>query len=413
VPQAEIRLYASKFGCDVRHAFAPPATHPKVGFLFIGGAHHMLHLVPVALELARQGACDVHLFVGAPEDRVALERLLTRFGASMPIAMLPTPQWARVIARVRSDWASLKLPRIYAGRRMLAEMDVLVTAERTSTMLKRLPGRTPLLVHIPHGAGDRAKGFEQRIKMFDHVIVAGPKDRARMIAEQVVAPDDCSVSGYIKLAGVLALQRLGEVGEPLFANDRATILYNPHFAPGLSSWDHFGEGLVRDVVERTDCNLIIAPHVRLRDRLSKGEQRRIEALAVPGRVIVDLGSERSFDMTYTLAADIYVGDVSSQVYEFLHRPRPCLFLNATGGDRRADADFAFWNLGEVVDRPSDLLTALIEARARHSGFMALQADAVAQAFGPIGSEAVRNAAATIARLAGAGVAETGPVVRAA
>jgi CDP-glycerol glycerophosphotransferase (TagB/SpsB family) len=247
--------------------------------------------------------------------------------------------------------------------------------------------------------------------MFDHVIVAGPKDRGRMIAEQVVAPNDCSVSGYIKLAGVLALQKRGQVAEPLFANDRPTILYNPHFAPGLSSWDLFGEGLARDVVERTDCNLIIAPHVRLRDRLSEAEQRRIEALAVPGRVIVDLGSERSTDMTYTLAADIYVGDVSSQVYEFLHNPRPCLFLNATGGDRRADADFAFWNLGQVVDRPSDVLAALLEARSRHPGFAALQADAVAQAFGPIGDQAVRNAAATIARLSGAAAA--GQVVRAA
>lgn len=29
-------------------------------------------------------------------------------------------------------------------------------------------------------------------------------------------------------------------------------------------------------------------------------------------------------MTYTPAADIYLGDVSSQSYEFLLDPRPCL-----------------------------------------------------------------------------------------
>ena len=37
----------------------------------------------------------------------------------------------------------------------------------------------------------------------------------------------------------------------------------------------------------------------------------------------DPGSPASTDMTYTRAADIYLGDVSSQVYEFIAEPRPC------------------------------------------------------------------------------------------
>jgi len=404
-------VYATNFGSGFRDASGPAIAGPKVGFLFIGGQHHMLHLAPVAVELARERACAVHLFVGAEEDRAALERLLARLGARMRIEVLPTPSWARIIPRFRPGWASLKLPRIYAGRRLLGTMDVLVTAERTSTMLKRLPGKTPLLIHIPHGAGDRAKGFEQRIRMFDHVIVAGPKDRARMIAEGVVEPDACSISGYIKLAGVLALQRRQQITARLFTNDRPTILYNPHFAPDLSSWSMFGEEIARAVIDRTDWNLIIAPHVRLRDRLSELDRRRIEALAQDGRVIVDFGSERSTDMTYTLAADIYVGDVSSQVYEFLYRPRPCLFLNATGAERRSDPAFAFWNLGEVIDKPEDALVAVLRASERHGAFATAQADAVAQAFGPIGAEAVGNAAATIAKLAGVGAAA--PLIKAA
>jgi len=32
----------------------------------------------------------------------------------------------------------------------------------------------------------------------------------------------------------------------------------------------------------------------------------------------------AIDMTYTRLADVYLGDVSSQVYEFLREPRPCL-----------------------------------------------------------------------------------------
>ena len=398
--RSERQVYASNFGSEFRDMPEGSANRPKVGFLFIGGAHHMLHLAPVAVELARQRFFAVHLFVGSREDKAALEQLLNRFGARMRIELLPTPPWARMITRLRRGWSALKLPRIYAGRRMLGAMDLLVTAERTSTMLKRLPGRAPLLVHIPHGAGDRAQGFEPRIRLFDHVIVAGPKDRSRMIAAGVVEPQACTVSGYIKVAAVMALRRRSQPPERLFANDRTTILYNPHFAPDLSSWSLFAERLARSVIAGTDNNLIVAPHVRLRERLSEGEQRRIEALAVDGRVIVDWGSERSTDMTYTLAADIYVGDVSSQVYEFLHRPRPCVFLNATGGERRSDPNFAFWNLGEVVDDPDDVAAALRRAASRHIEFEPLQIEAVGQALGPAGTPAVVNAAQTIAMLAG-------------
>jgi hypothetical protein len=387
-----IAMSFPKGKCRTRRTAVEPA---KVGFLFVGGAHQMLHLAPVAVELARQGRVAVHLFVGVPEDEAALRAVLQRLRARIPITLLPTPFWARVLPNIRARWAALKLPRIFAGRRMLRGMDVLVTAERTSTILKRLPGRAPALVHIPHGAGDRAQGFEPRIRLFDHVIVAGPKDRDRMVAAGLVTPDRCTVSGYIKLDAVRSLHER-QLPARLFANDLPTILYNPHFAPGLSSWDAFGPALVRDILADGGFNLILAPHVRLRERLSLAEQDAIRSFAADPRIIVDLGSERSSDMTYTHAADIYVGDVSSQVYEFVHRSRPCVFLNATGQDHDADPDFHFWSFGEVVVRPDDALRAIHAAPARHPEYAALQAQSVERAFGSAaGSGAVANAAATI------------------
>jgi CDP-glycerol glycerophosphotransferase (TagB/SpsB family) len=113
------------------------------------------------------------------------------------------------------------------------------------------------------------------------------------------------------------------------------------------------------------------------------------------RVIVDLGSERSSDMTYTLGADIYVGDVSSQIYEFVYRPRPCLFLNATGSDHSADPDFRFWTFGDVIDDPGDILPAIRRAREHHSIYVPAQIQAVEHAFGPRDTDAAANAAAII------------------
>jgi hypothetical protein len=40
-------------------------------------------------------------------------------------------------------------------------------------------------------------------------------------------------------------------------------------------------------------------------------------------ILIDTGSTRLVDMTYTLSADGYIGDVSSQIYEFSFIRAPC------------------------------------------------------------------------------------------
>ena len=54
-------------------------------------------------------------------------------------------------------------------------------------------------------------------------------------------------------------------------------------------------------------------------------------------------------MTYMLAADIYLGDVSSQVYEFLLEPRPCIFLNGHNVPWQDNPYYSHWTLGQVID----------------------------------------------------------------
>ena len=45
-------------------------------------------------------------------------------------------------------------------------------------------------------------------------------------------------------------------------------------------------------------------------------------------VLVNVGT------VYVRAASLYIGDASSQVYEFLERPRPCIFVNCHGVEWR-------------------------------------------------------------------------------
>src|SRR3546814_11439548 len=77
---------------------------------------------------------------------------------------------------------------------------------------------------------------------------------------------------------------------------------------------------------------------------------------------IDLGSVRSIDMSYTMAADIYLGDVSSQLSEFMLKPRPCLFLNPRGTNWKNDANYLSWTLGPVIPGTEELEKGIEEAQ---------------------------------------------------
>ena len=74
----------------------------------------------------------------------------------------------------------------------------------------------------------------------------------------------------------------------------------------------------------------------------------------------------------TLAADLYIGDVSSQVYEFVTRSRPCLFVNAHAAVWDGNPDYAMWKLGEVVAPDCDPLVAIDRAWASFPGYADVQ-----------------------------------------
>ncbi len=110
-----------------------------------------------------------------------------------------------------------------------------------------------------------------------------------------------------------------------------------------------GRAVMEQFVVSSRYNLIFAPHIMLFhrpfvvtiDRLRIDRPGKIDPrwLAAPN-IHIDTCSPALTDMTYTRAADVYLGDVSSQVYEFLSESRPCVFLNAHDVDYRGDANYS-------------------------------------------------------------------------
>jgi CDP-glycerol glycerophosphotransferase (TagB/SpsB family) len=350
--------------------------------------HQAAHCVPIAAALHRRGI-DVTVITTSEALGSETARLAELLGAAeIPIVEL---RLRRVGSRIAAALFDRVLPAaklaIYGDNvDIFAGFDALIVAEKTSAILKTRYRLDQLkLVHTRHGAGDRAIGFDKASSRFDLVLVSGAKIYERLRAEAGVRPEKMAVVGYPKFD----LLALSPPSLPFARNGRPTVLYNPHVSPHLSSWYRQGRAVLDHFLRDDRYNLIFAPHVMLFqrrfvlsiehfgiDRPGGIERRYYDA----PNIHIDLGSRASTDMSYTAAADIYLGDVSSQVYEFLQRPRPCLFLNSHRVDWRNDPNYTHWQAGDVIEDIADLGPAIDAASSRHQLYRPIQRQLFSQSF---------------------------------
>ncbi|MBW8812602.1 MAG: hypothetical protein JF588_04185 [Caulobacterales bacterium] len=348
----------------------------RIGFLFNHDQlHQVAHSLPIALALAR-GRASAEIVVITTNPQLTAE--VRRLGGGL----IGGPIELREIAltRASSRLAKAALERVLPATKLLVYrdnlalfggLDVLVVAEKTSLILKTRYGLDGLrIVHTRHGAGDRAIGFDPASAGFDHVLVSGRKIRDRLVAEAKVDPAKITIVGYPKFD----LPPEPAPLPPGFDDGRPVALYNPHPSPHLSSWYVAGRRVLDWFVDHPEWRLIFAPHVMLFQRpyvLTIDKLRIDRAGHIDERyrraanIHIDLGSRASTTMAYTDRADLYLGDASSQVYEFLRRPRPCLFLNPHRLAWRDDPNFAHWTTGPVIDDVAGLGEGLEQARAEH------------------------------------------------
>ncbi|HEU0197892.1 MAG TPA: hypothetical protein VFQ88_11870 [Nevskiaceae bacterium] len=380
----------------------------KIGFLYNHDqTHQVAHSLPIALAMAH-GFPDTEIVVATTNDALdaAVDRLTSALGTA-PVTRVRL----RLKSPLRRGLSVLLNPilpfdklAVYGDNLpFFRSLDALVVTEKTSLLLKsRYQLNALKLIHCRHGAGDRAVGFNAESARFDHVLVPGPKIRDRLVQVAGVPAAHISIVGYPKFDLLPATPpRL-----PLQDNGRPTVLYNPHPAPHLSSWYRMGRDVLNYFCDSRQYNLIFAPHVMLFQRrwtpsIERLALRRVgripHRVASSPNIHVDLGSPASTDMTYTQAADIYLGDASSQVYEFLQRPRPCIFLNPAHHAWRNDPDFLHWTTGPVVSRIEELDAALASANATFPSYRPLQEQLFRATFDLNGTPSALRAARAIHR----------------
>lgn len=333
----------------------------RIGFLFNHDQiHQVAHSLPAAVAL-----------MGAAE--VVLATTNVRRADAKPLQLSVGARSSALLHRALESIVPAHKLLIYRDNlSFFRSLDALVVTERTSLLLKTRYGLNDLpIILTDHGAGDRAIGFGAEARRFDFILAPGAKTRDRLMGEADVDPRRIAITGYQKFD----LEPSVEPWLPFAGNGRTTVLYNPHVSPHLSSWYSQGRQVLDFFLKSDRYNLIFAPHVMLFERrwalsIDKLRARRPGKLdpryARAPNMHIDLGSVASTDMSYTNAADVYLGDVSSQIYEFLKRPRPAVFINTHRVAHEGDPNYAHWRAGPVIEDIKQLDHALDEAISRHA-----------------------------------------------
>ncbi|MCA8889343.1 MAG: hypothetical protein KDA46_10970 [Parvularculaceae bacterium] len=347
----------------------------KIGFLFNHDAGHQAgHLLPILNAVASTPSqIEIRAYVGGSDMRdIVLRGVEPKFAHRIKFVHLRTPPMVRPIARAADIFSpASRVARLVFNADAFRDLDALVAPERTSLILKDLIDEPSVkFIHVRHGAGDRAIGFHPSFAKFDLLLLQGEKYVRRLRKSGGLdGRNQYALIGYPKFD---QLPKHG-VAKKFFDNDRPTVVYNPHFSPDWSSWYSMGEAVLDYFAGNRDFNLIFAPHVMLFNRRMHvspetariaWRRRLADRFRRCDNIHVDLDSANLFDMSYMNSADIYLGDISSQVIEFIARPRPCVFLNPRDVDWRGDENFSAWRLGPVLPDLSSLDGALARAVER-------------------------------------------------
>ncbi len=345
-----------------------------IGFLFNHEADHQVwHLAPMIPALAA-AAKDVKISVlASTAEQLETVRQIAGNVSGCEFHLLSVPRSVDLIDKAFKKIAPYKRIAILKNNLdLFAGFDALIVPERTSLLLKENFGLKDLkIIRVCHGAGDRDVAWANNIAKFDFVMLPGEKHRSRMLELGLVRPETSAVIGYMKFDPLINTP----APKVQFKQDRPVVLYNPHFDPYLSSWYDMGLDVLEYFAASSEYNLIFAPHIMLFERnihtslsykVARWRKRLPPHILNCDNIHIDTGSKKSTDMTYTRAADIYLGDVSSQVYEFINSPKPCVFLNAHNADWKNNPQYKFWSMGPVISSIAALHNGLSHSIEHHT-----------------------------------------------
>lgn len=344
----------------------------KVGFLYLGPISHIYHSISIALHLSTNNNYEVTLFVSAEPNLEIVTNIINKFKSHNCNIEYLRPTLFHKLIRIFKKRPHPRVRNILEkNRKKLSEFKALILTDRH--FLNKTPIK-PRYILTGHGAGDRVRGFTEAMKKFDYILVSGNEKWRRMEELNYITQSRGKIIGYPKFD--IALLNSNTITP--FKDTKPIVLYNPHFNETETSWYSWGKKILDYFLENKDYNLIFAPHLIL---FSKKKDNIDKKYYQSENIHIDLESGALIDMTYTKMADIYLGDVSSQVYEFVGlKKRPCLFLNAHNVEWKNNSAFRMWEMGDVIENLNFLEIILKKSQESFLAYSSIQSKLIEDTF---------------------------------
>lgn len=350
-----------------------------VGFFFLNHSAHIYHCLSIALELSLISKNKVSIFSSTIRNHnIILEIAEKYFSNHQCEIILLKPSLSYTITRYLKNREFPGFNAIFKNNiELLKTLDILVSPSDDILGLKRKFNlESKIYVTALHGAGDLGYNFSESLASFDYIFLAG-KRLKELLDEEKSKAQLSTVQPYI--IGYPKAELCTKFKTTPFKSDITTIFYAPHFNSYYNSWPNLGQKLVTWISQNESYKLILAPHILMNKKQKKEIAKFCKA--IPNiHVDIDSNSKSLIDMTYINQSDIFIGDKTSQVYEFMLQPRPCIFFNTTGTDWKTskDANFEAWHLGQVVDDQHQIDKAIKNAEVIQEKFVDLQRTAISE-----------------------------------
>jgi len=332
----------------------------KIVFLYLYGLHHLYHTAMTAMALSSIKTDYEILCISCNDEHTkVLEKIKKNYpGNNVRIIQLKQPFRYKYLNFKKKTYPSVNKMMKFAKQYLLDVDCIITTSHGTPRMLKKNKIIKPKLIYKYHGCGDREYSFEPGLKNFDYMLLPGKYYQNRLIKEKIIEIEKTAIVGWPKFDFLHQNQKPLK----LFNNNNRVVLYAPHWEPKLSSYNLYSEYILQYFSEHKEMNLIFAPHVlikhwktHLKYNINLGHYKQ-------DNIIIDFGSNFSTDGTYINKSDVYIGDVSSMVYEFIAlKNRPCLFLNAHHVKWENNINYRFWEFGPVVEQQKHFEQKLMES----------------------------------------------------